>query len=328
MSRGADHQDGKAHAQGYNTWAQSKAESDKWGAPNQKPSGGALRQRERNAVGLSLMPAGLCKRQLDDTDIGLLLQRVESGTRPSGPLVCTSSATTRHYWNTWGLLLVKNVILMSCFRRHDVTGDHLQLLVLRAMHTEVLQQVHDFLLGGHLGQKKMREKTLLLGEMLVGAPLDILATNILGSFLESIQGNKYVFAVTDYFMKWVEIFTVPNQSMVTCAKVIHHEVTGCYGCPYSIHSGQSWNYQSTIFTEMCQLLEIQKMRTSPGHPWHNGQVEHFNQTLISMIKSYLRGRQREWDRNLCSLVDNAHSRAQGLLQIYSCWAGRFGFQLK
>ena len=38
--------------------------------------------------------------------------------------------------------------------RHDVTGDHLQLLVPRAMCVEVLQQVHDSLLGGHLGQKK------------------------------------------------------------------------------------------------------------------------------------------------------------------------------
>ena len=37
--------------------------------------------------------------------------------------------------------------------RHDATGDHVQLLVLRAMHAEV----HNFLLWGHLGQEKMRE---------------------------------------------------------------------------------------------------------------------------------------------------------------------------
>ena len=37
--------------------------------------------------------------------------------------------------------------------RHDTTGDHLQLLVLKAMPAEVLQLVHNFLLGRHLGQR-------------------------------------------------------------------------------------------------------------------------------------------------------------------------------
>ena len=43
------------------------------------------------------------------------------------------------------------------------------------------------------------------------------------------------------------------------------------------------------------------MRTRPGHPLCNGQVEHFNWTVVSMIKSYLKGRQRDWDRKLCAL---------------------------
>ena len=131
--------------------------------------------------------------------------------------------------------------------------------------------------------------------MLVGAPLDRLATNILGPFPESTWSSKY-------FMKLVEIFTIYNQSAVTCKEVILDKVTGCYGCPYNIHLDQGWSYESAIFTEICQLLEILKMRTSPDHPQWNGQVEHFNQTLVSMIKSYLKGRQWEWDRNLGALV--------------------------
>ena len=42
-----------------------------------------------------------------------------------------------------------------------------------------------------------------LGEMLVGEPLDRLASDTLGPFSESILGNKYVLVVTNYFMKWV-----------------------------------------------------------------------------------------------------------------------------
>ena len=38
--------------------------------------------------------------------------------------------------------------------RCDATGDHLQLLVLRAMHMEVLQQVHDFYLVDTWARKR------------------------------------------------------------------------------------------------------------------------------------------------------------------------------
>ena len=49
------------------------------------------------------------------------------------------------------------------------------------------------------------------------------------------------------------------------------------------------------------------MGTNPGHTWCSGQVEHFNWTLISMIMSYLKGRQREWDRNLGTLAGAYHA---------------------
>ena len=129
--------------------------------------------------------------------------------------------------------------------------------------------------------------------MATGAPLDRLATDILGPFPESTRGNKYVLAVTDYFTKWVEIFPIPDQTAPTCAEIILNEVIARFGCPYNIHSDQGRNYESAIFSELCQLLEIRKTRTSPGHPSCNGQVEHFNRTLVSMIKAYLKGQQRE-----------------------------------
>ena len=125
--------------------------------------------------------------------------------------------------------------------------------------------------------------------MPVGAPLDRLSTGILGPFPEANQGNKYVLAVTDYFTKWVVIFAIPDQSAATCVKIILNEVIARFGCPNDIHSDQGCNYESALFSKLCQLLEICKTRTTPGHPHCNGQVEHFNRTLVGMIKSFLMG---------------------------------------
>ena len=61
-----------------------------------------------------------------------------------------SSPATRHYWSSWELLVIKNG-----------TSDSLQLIVPRKLQREVLGNAHDGLLGGHLGQKKTREKAPL-----------------------------------------------------------------------------------------------------------------------------------------------------------------------
>ena len=46
----------------------------------------------------------------------------------------------------------------------------------------------------------------------------------------------------------------------------------------------------------------QEDKNKPWHPSCNGQVERFNRTLVSMIKAYLKGQQREWDKHLGCLA--------------------------
>jgi transposase InsO family protein len=45
-----------------------------------------------------------------------------------------------------------------------------------------------------------------------------------------------------------------------------------------MHSDQDRNYESEVFQELCELLEIRKTRTSPKNPKGNGQIKRFNRT--------------------------------------------------
>jgi hypothetical protein len=276
------------------------------------------------------------KLQENDPDIGPILKWIKQKHRPFGPEVNRSSPATRHYWHNWNLLCIKDGILFRKFIKKDGTGTYLQLLVPRKLRKDIMYQMHNTVLSGHLGQKKIREKTLQkfywynlredlnifitqcdscasiktptqhpkapLGVMPVGSPLDRIATDILGPLPKTPRGNRYILVVTDYFTKWVEIFPVPDFTAKTCARIILNEVISRYGCPCDIHSDQGSNYESVIFYELCRLLEIRKTRTSPYNPKCNGQTERFNKTLIRMIKAYLTNEQTDWDLHLGCLA--------------------------
>ncbi len=196
--------------------------------------------------------------------------------------------------------------------------------------------MHDSVLSGHLGYKKTLEKIFQkfywfgvredvriyiasceicganslpnhhprapLGDMRVGAPLDRLSTDMLGPLPLTPRGNRYIMVVTDHFSKWVELAATPDQTVQTCAQIILNEVIARFGCPLSLHSDQGRNYESSLFAELCNLLEIRKTRTSPRNPKCNGQAERFNKTMIRMIRAYLKGEQRDWDLNLGCLA--------------------------
>ena len=130
-----------------------------------------------------------------------------------------------------------------------------------------------------------------LGKMQVGVPFDQLSTDNLGPLPLTSGGNRYILLATCSFTKWVEIISVPDHSATTCANRLLNEVIGRFGCPLTLHSDLGRNYERSIVSELCKLLEIKKTRTSVRNPQCNGQAERFNRSILQMIKAYLCGEQ-------------------------------------
>lgn len=282
-----------------------------------------------------LQAKDLREKQLNDPNIGPLFAWLESNIRPCSKVLSTSSPETRHYVQSWADLTLRQGVIFRNFDRRDGSNSYLQLLTPREMQKDVLYHMHDGIMSGHLGKKKSRERTLQryywygvrdavnswverceicgankppssnpkapLGSMTTGGPLDRIGTDLFGPLPLTKRNNKYILVCTDHFTKWVEIFAIPNQNSETSARVILNEVIGRYGCPLAIHSDQGGTYESQLFAELCELMEIRKTRTSARNPKCNGQTERFNKTLATMIRSYLKD-QDEWDLNLGCLA--------------------------
>ncbi len=277
-------------------------------------------------------PEAVAEKQKLDVDIAPIFVAIENNRKPTSEEMVTKSPTTRHYWVLWDNLRLCDGVLFKYFEKNNGTGEFYQLVVPREMKQDILQQMHDSVLSGHLGTKKTKAKILQgyywynlkedvvlyirgcdvcgadkvpqrkpkapMGHLSSGAPWDTLAIDYIGPLPKTARGNKYILVMTDHFTKYVEVVAVPNQEAEDCAMWIINHFVARWGTPLSIHTDQGRTFESHVFKELCKVLEVRKSRCSARHPRGNGQTERFNRTLIKMIKAYLAGEQEDWDRYL------------------------------
>jgi len=72
--------------------------------------------------------------------------------------------------------------------------------------------------------------------------------------------------------------------------------------PENILNDQGNHYQAALISELLELLDVRRERTSPYHPECDGLTERFNRTLKTMIASYVNEDQDDWDTKLPMLA--------------------------
>ena len=97
-------------------------------------------------------------------------------------------------------------------------------------------------------------------------PMERIHIDILGSFIESTRGSRYIVMMIDQFKKWIECYAIPNQGAEQVAMSLVGAFIERMGCPLQIHSDQGRNFKSGIFHELYKLLEISKTRPTPYQP--------------------------------------------------------------
>ena len=270
------------------------------------------------------------KLQQQDNTIGPVLQAKLNGEKPTRTQ-CMSKGS-RRLFQIWDQLLVQNDALYRQYERPDHSTVILQQLVPESKRDEVLRELHEGTLGGHLGEDKTiarikecfywpgyhkdtsnwcktcstccTRKTpapknrALLQSIKVGSPLQVVAVDIVGPLPESDNGNAYILVVGDYFTRWMEAYPIPNQEAVTFANVITNEFFFRFSPPEQLHSDQGKQFESQVIAEICKLLGIKKTRTTPYHPQSDGLVERFNRTLIAMLSTAATDHPFDWEAQL------------------------------
>ena len=109
--------------------------------------------------------------------------------------------------------------------------------------------------------------------------------DFLGPFPVTKRNNSYILMMVDQFTKWVECIPLSTQTADVTAQAAVNEFFTRFGYPFEIFTDQGPNFDSQLFKELCNRMQIYKARTTPYRPSSNGQVERFNRTLMDAVRS-------------------------------------------
>ena len=211
-----------------------------------------------------------------------------------------------------------------------------QLVVPSSLRHEVLINAHDLPTGGHLRVNKTYAKlrdryfwpkmymdvqhwclscehcamkkspkqrqTAPLLPIPVEAPFEKVSCDISGPWPVTHNNNRYILVFVDMCTKWTEAFAIPNIEAKTVAEIFVNEIVSRHGAPRVLLSDRGSNFLSSLFREVCFLINTEKIFTSGYRPQTNGLVERFNGTLAQSLSMYVSSNQKDWDEHLNSVL--------------------------
>ena len=148
---------------------------------------------------------------------------------------------------------------------------------------------------------KAKQPKTPLENIMATHPLELVHLNYL--YLEPKKGlEENVLVVTDHFTRYAQVYVTRTQTAQTTAKTLWDKFIVLYGLPKKILLDQGQTFESQLVADLCMLMGMQKIWTSPYHPQTNGQCERFNSTLIGMLGMLPPEKKSEWKNHIGMLV--------------------------
>ena len=261
--------------------------------------------------------------QRADPTIARVLQLLNHKSKPNADDIDVDPAL-KHYVDVWNQLVVESGLLKHCNERAVST----RVVVLPRLREEVFRSLH---CPAHHGYESTLRRIAQrfwwprvradvaafvkdckvcdrdrpsnpsprapLGHLPADQPFSTLYIDIVGGqgSLSLGASPKSILTMIDGLTGWAEAIPIENQRAATVARAIYGEWIARYGVPDRIHSDRGAQFESALFSELCEVFGIEKTRTTPYRPQANGKCERFNRTLVSMLRRAVQKRPYDWE---------------------------------
>ncbi|UYV82343.1 hypothetical protein LAZ67_21001753, partial [Cordylochernes scorpioides] len=236
-------------------------------------------------------------------------------------------------------------------KNYDPEGKPWLLVVPKQMRHEILKDVHDTPMAGHLGFAKTYDRVrkrfywpglyrtvsqyiahckecqrrkgvpqkppgLLVPIPPSPSPFQKIGIDYLGRFPISHTGNRWIIVATDYLTRFAITKAAATAEATELATFLIEDVILKHGAPREIITDRGRNFMSQTIREINNLNGPIHRFTTAYHPQTNGLTERLNKTLTDMISMYVDVDQKNWD-NILPNVTFAYNTARQETTGYS-----------
>ena len=117
--------------------------------------------------------------------------------------------------------------------------------------------------------------------------------------LTPVDGFKYVLVCIDSFSLFSVLLPAKTTSAEETATLLFDNIFNVFGCK-SILSDRGSCFTSKLLKELCRLLNIKQIRSSPRHPASNSRCESFNKNVLNALRTRCTG-YKNWPSLLSSI---------------------------
>ena len=283
---------------------------------------------------LQLLPeisdADMTKLQTDDHILGPVIDMLRQDIVPTSDDLKALPLDTRNLWSQRPAIQLQSDVLVR------KTENNCQLVVPDTLRRRLFDHAHSGPLAAHLGAERTLQQLQQayfwpgmrrdvnrwysechhcaqskgppprphgkLQKVFTGAPLDIVAMDILSGFPVASDGSKHLLVITDYFSKWLEAYPLADTEASTCMRVVYNNFFSRFGLARQLHSDKGANFESKLVAELCKITGINKTRTTAFHPRSDGQTERANRSILQMLRASISDNPQDWPSRLPAIL--------------------------
>ena len=114
--------------------------------------------------------------------------------------------------------------------------------------------------------------------------------------IPSCQGFSYLLTMIDRTSRWPEAVPLSSITYESCARAFISPWVSRFGVPALPTLDQGAQFTSSVWSEVCSILGISRIKTTSLHPQSNGMIKRFPCSLKSSLRPRLAG--SEWVNHL------------------------------
>ena len=143
----------------------------------------------------------------------------------------------------------------------------------------------------------------------VGEAFDRVIVDCVGPLPRTKSGNEYLLTIMCAATRFPEAIPMRKITASSVAKGLT-KFFSTFGLPRTVQTDQGTNFQSKLFNQVLQTLNVQHAVSSAYHPESQGALERWHQTLKSMLRKYCIEKEKNWDEGVPFVLFAAREAVQ------------------